>query len=406
MENTLKNSLDADIYNVAPCYFLSISQNGLISRINETFLNALGYKADEVIHKLKFTELLTVGSKIFYQTHFYPLIKLHGTFNEVFLSFCTKSGQEIPVLLNARQIGYDDIFEIHCGGIQIAQRNRFEKEILEAKKVSEKALLENEALIALKTELEQHQELLEERLRRLTQHTTDQMQINMLLSHDLQEPIRKIALFSNKLLANEALDIDTDSHMLIQKINQSAGAMRELVVSIQQYLSLDHSLLKMSEFKMNEAVQLVIDKMDIDESDPTVKISIGPLPFLKGDFSLISNIFGHLISNSLNFRDRSKSRLEITISAELVEQNIFVKLEHKYKYKEFIRITYSDNGIGFDNALENEMFVLFRKAHDVKEGLGIGLSYCKKIVELHNGSISARSAGAGKGATFTILLPA
>lgn len=404
MENKLENSFAEDIYNVAPCYFLSLSQEGLVTRINKTFLSALGYTAEEIINTKKFTELLTVGSKIFYQTHFYPLIKLHGTFNEIFLSFCTKDGEDLPVLLNARQIGSNDIFEIHCGGIQIAQRNRFEKEILEAKKVSEKALLENEALVALKTELELHQELLEERLRKLAQHTADQKQINTLLSHDLQEPIRKIALFSNKLLADAALHFNSDSLSLIHKINHAAGGMRELVVTIQEYLSLDDSQLKISEFKISEAVQRAVNRMDIDGSDPTLKIHLPVLPVMKGDVTLISNLFEHLISNSIKFKDKTKASVEIDLSADVVEKNIFVELEHKYKYKEFIKITYTDNGIGFDNALQNEMFVLFRKAHDVREGLGIGLSFCKKIVELHNGFISAKSSP-GKGATFTILIP-
>lgn len=405
MENKLENSFASDIYNVAPCYFLSLSHEGIVTRINLTFLSALGYTADEVINTKKFTELLTVGSKIFYQTHFYPLIKLHGTFNEIFLSFRTKSDEDLPVLLNARQIGSDDVFEIHCGGIQIAQRNRFEKEILEAKKVAEKALLENEALVTLKTELEYHQELLEERLRKLTQTTANQRQINMLLSHDLQEPIRKIALFSNKLLADPALVIHLDSLTLIHKINKASIAMRELVVSIQQYLSLDETQLQLSEFKIDEAVQLAIDKRVIDRSNAAIKIDLPSLPVIKGDFTLITNLFDHLLSNSLKFRDNSKVTLEIGLSADVVEQNIFIELEHKYKYKEFLRLTYTDNGIGFDNTLENEMFVLFRKAHDIQEGLGIGLSYCKKIVELHHGFISAKS-DIGKGATFIILLPA
>ena len=405
MENKLENSFAADIYNVAPCYFLSLSHEGIVTRINLTFLNALGYAVDEVINTKKFTELLTVGSKMFYQTHFYPLIKLHGTFNEIFLSFRTKSGEDLPVLLNARQIGSEDVFEIHCGGIQIAQRNRFEKEILEAKKVAEKALLENEALVTLKTELEYHQELLEERLRKLTQSTADQRQINMLLSHDLQEPIRKISLFSNKLLADPTLDINSDSLTLISKINKASIAMRELVITIQHYLSLDEMQLQLSAFKIDEAVQLAIDKLDIGGSTQALKIHLPSLPVIKGDFTLITSLFDHLLSNSLKFKDETKASIEISLSADIVEQNIFVELEDKYKYKEFIRINYTDNGIGFDNALENEMFTLFRKAHDIKEGLGIGLSYCKKIVDLHNGFISAKS-DVGKGATFTILLPA
>jgi sigma-B regulation protein RsbU (phosphoserine phosphatase) len=381
-----------------------VSNEGLVTLINAPFLASLGYTAEEVVNRKKFTDLLTVGSKIFFQTHFFPLIKLHGKFNELFLSFITRSGEELPVLLNAVMTGNDEVFEIHCGGLQIAQRNRFEKELLEAKKVAEKALLENEALVTLKAELEHHQELLERRLQKLTQSTADQKQINVLLSHDLQEPLRKIALFSGRLLTDAALIRDTVSWKQVRKINKATETMREIVINIQQYLSLDETRIATSCFPLETAFNQALKRAHTGPDDPLVHVLTTSLPEVKADYELMCLMFHHLIGNSLKFKDPDKTRLEISLSTDVVEQNIFVELEDKYKYKEFLRITYSDNGIGFDNALATEMFALFRKAHDVKEGLGIGLSYCKKIAELHNGFISARSDN-GKGANFVILLP-
>lgn len=394
-----------DVYSLISIYTFSFSDSGLITRMNPAFLAALGYGEEEIVGKKKLSGLLTVGSKIFFQTHFFPLIKLHGKFSEIMLSFLSHDGKEIPVLMNAALAGNEAAFEIHCGGMHIAQRNRFEKEIIEARKIAEKALSDNEALTEVKKQLEQHQELLEMRLQQLSQRVAEQQQINMLLSHDLQEPLRKISIFSDQLLVEDHASIDAGAAQTLQKIRQTVDKMRRLVVSMQSYLSIDEKRYLPVKLSLEAAVRAALAKVRIEKETEGVHLHIDALPELAADYPMIITLFSELLSNSLKFRDKNKAALEISISSDVIEQNIFVEMENRYKYKEYLRLIYKDNGIGFDNAFAEEIFVPFRKAHDAEEGLGIGLSHCKKIVELHKGTISARSMP-GQGAAFTILFPA
>jgi sigma-B regulation protein RsbU (phosphoserine phosphatase) len=398
------NTINTDLYNTSPSFLFSFSQKDLlVSSMNATFLYRLGYTLEEVARVKKITDLLTVGSKIFYQTHFAPLLKLHGKFNEIFLSFVSKSNEELPVLLN---VVFDETREVfHCGGLQIDQRNRFEKELMEAKKVAEKALLENEMLNHYKSQLELNQAQLEQRLQELSQKNSEHQQINSIISHDLQEPLRKVCMFSDKLLNEDNSTFKEEATIYLRKINNASGKMRELIIHLQRFLSLNEKQVSISSVNLNTALEKAKLKNCGDPvAAASVFFSTDPLPTLQSDPELMVSIFDELISNSIKFRDIEKPDLKISISCELISQNVFKKLEKKYLYADYFRIVYSDNGIGFDPRHVNEIFSIFRKAH-AQEGIGIGLSYCKKIMELHQGSITAKGIK-GEGAVFTLLFPA
>jgi sigma-B regulation protein RsbU (phosphoserine phosphatase) len=403
-KSTIKKSSLADLYNLMPGYFLSFSHEGLVTHINNTFLGDLDYTASDVIGLKNFNDLLTVGSRIFFQTHFYPLIKLHGKFNEIFLSFLTKNGEELPVLLNVKLEGDGEEFEIHCAGLQITQRNRYEKEILEAKNVAEKALLENEALNHYKQQLESNLEDLEKRLKALALKNHEHQQINMIISHDLQEPLRKVSIFSDKIISLKGSILDLEVLNDLKKIDSASRKMRDLVINLQQFLSLNETRLAPERVNLKTVIQQAQQQLGMDSNNPSLRLTIGDMPGLNADKQLLANLFYQLLHNSLKFRDHNKPKLDINIVADIVEQNIFKHLDYKYNYKEFIRITYTDNGVGFSNSFATEIFSLFRKAHDTEEGLGIGLAYCKKIMELHEGIISA-SSKQGQSTTFTLHFP-
>jgi len=175
------------IYNLSPGYLFSFLKDGTISRMNSALLGGLGYSAEEVQHILKIEDLLTLGSGIFFQTHLFPLIKMQGSAKELFVVFKSKANVKLPVLLNVViEKDGNDIAEIHCAGLEISNRNQFEKELNEAKNIAEKALLENKDLTRLKKELELNQHLLEKQLQQITRFNYEHSQISKVLSHDLQ----------------------------------------------------------------------------------------------------------------------------------------------------------------------------------------------------------------------------
>lgn len=391
------------IYHTTPCYLVSFSNEGLITRINNAFLQHLGYAADEVVHKKKLTEMLTIGSKIFFDTHFYPLIKMHGKANEIFLSFKTENGNDLPVLLNVHLEATGDIFEVHCGGMQISNRNRFEKELLEAKRTAENALLENRELIELKTQLQKHQELLEHQLSLLSRINSEHKQINKVLSHDLQEPIRKISLFSKRLVNEYSDTINPYILTYLQKIGASSDKIRDLISSMDRFLSLDQKKIHLERTDLAVIFEKGKEMSGCNNRKEVTFIQSSTLP-VDGDRKLLALLFKELLENSIKFRKKGGVGLQIQVSCEYIMRNIFEKLEGKYRYARFVRITYSDNGEGFENHYADKIFNLFEKANINEAGLGLGLAHCKKIIGLHNGTISA-SGKVGCGATFTISLP-
>ncbi|WP_434684932.1 diguanylate cyclase domain-containing protein [Pseudanabaena minima] len=128
------------ILNRAPCGFLSFTDDSKILMINITLLEMLGYQIDE-LHGKKIELILPIGSRIFYQTHFSPLLKLHNKAEDIYFALQTKQGKDIPMLINAVRQRHEETFVSNCILIPISQRIHYENEILKAKKVAETAIL-------------------------------------------------------------------------------------------------------------------------------------------------------------------------------------------------------------------------------------------------------------------------
>lgn len=398
------NSLE-DLYNHTPCYLFSFLPDGYLTRMNFPFLNKLGYTSEELVGSKKITDILTIGSKIFFQTHFHPLLMLHGKADEIYLSFLSKNKEEIPVLLNVQLNDQPINKEYHCGGMQIAQRDRFEKAILEAKHVAEQALYDNEELTRTKKELEHHQEQLEKRLQNLAHMNQEHQQITRVISHDLQEPIRKLSLFTDRVMEGSAEVLHPRLMEMLSKINRSSKKIRELVIKMQQYLTIQEDPFCPTEINPGKAFKEASEKAGVTTIATGIRFSVPDFPPITADYNLIVNLFYELLTNAIKFRKAGNSTLEISLTAELIEKNIYREMGNKYRYANFLRVTFTDNGKGFDQVYAPNVFALFVKADHSEEGQGIGLAYCKKIMELHRGEISVRSAS-GKGTTFTLLFPA
>jgi signal transduction histidine kinase len=139
-----------ELLNFAPCGYLSFTDDGLIVAVNFTLSELLEYPPDYLSGKI-IDSILPIASRIFYQTHFFPLLKLHGKLEEIYFSLRAKQGNDIPMLINAVRRIQGESFVNNCIFIPIRQRIQFEDEILKAKKVAEAACLaQKQAEIALR----------------------------------------------------------------------------------------------------------------------------------------------------------------------------------------------------------------------------------------------------------------
>jgi two-component system CheB/CheR fusion protein len=240
----------------------------------------------------------------------------------------------------------------------------------------------------------------------LEQSNSDLQQFASVASHDLQEPLRKIQMFSK--IIKESIEENgngssEDTSHYVDKIIHSSGRMRSLITDVLNYsrLSDNNSTFEMTD--LNEIVKGTLEDFELTIKEKNAKIEVGDLPVLPVIPGQIRQVFQNLISNALKFSKKNVPPL-IRITSQPLAKRSFMSMIQKDG--PFYAITIADNGIGFDPQFSNNIFNLFQRLHskDKFEGTGIGLAITKKIIEKHNGLIRADSKE-GVGATFVIILP-
>jgi signal transduction histidine kinase len=222
-------------------------------------------------------------------------------------------------------------------------------------------------------------------------------------SHDLQEPLRKIHIFSERLSSEYAEQLDEKGKKYISRIQIATIRLQTLIKDIMTFskVSAEKNAFKVCD--MTALVNEVITEMEDDIENKKAEIKVEKLPSIPVIPTLMRPLFHNLIHNALKY-SRDDIKPEIRIYAEYDAG--FSKSNNQEVKNKYCRIFIEDNGIGFEQSYAEQIFDMFKRLHhhNEYEGTGIGLALCKKIVEEHNGYISARSV-IGEGSTFIISLP-
>lgn len=226
-------------------------------------------------------------------------------------------------------------------------------------------------------------------------------QFAYIASHDLQEPLRKIQTFSG-MLQNNLNNAET-THFYVDKIKSSAQRMAELIKSVLNYSKLSKSVIELEDVDLNELIENIKIDFELLIFEKNARIVSSDLPVVKGIPLQLTQLFSNLMGNSLKFSDKNP---EINIASRIISSQEIARFPNWQSNTEYYEITFSDNGIGFEKQYARQIFDMFQRLHDKQSysGTGIGLALCKRIVENHNGFISATSE-IGAGATFFIYLP-
>ena len=385
-----------------PCACLVFGDEGTIEFVNVYLCEALGYTTDELIGQ-KLDRVLTLSSRLFYQTHFFPLLRLNGKVSEIFFMLRSKAGESIPVMVNATRDANGEKAINLAIFITVWERQKYESEILESKKKLQNTLESNEVLKNLQTQLEEHQQKLDRQIAALTQRNQEYVQLNKVLSHDLQEPIRKIAIYLDMVMSAV---ISTDNPPLYAqylKIQSSVTRLQSLAQCLQQFVGVEanEDSLSLIEPK-NLILQASAAAIEATEFSD-FKLEIDEVPPLEARARQVRLLFTELIKNAIQNR-QPHVPLHITVRSTTVEENSYRFSQDKYRYVDYVRLEIADNGTGFDEQYATYVMGLFNKLNPESEGMGMGLSLCKKIVSNHYGAIQVKSRK-DIGSTFIITLP-
>ncbi len=224
-------------------------------------------------------------------------------------------------------------------------------------------------------------------------------EFTVIASHDLQEPLRKIAFYTERFSKREEDGLQEESRLDIQRLLAGVSRMQDLIRALSEYSRVTPQNPQFEPINLNLLLPRINFEMEAELKQTGATISIDPLPIIEADGTQMELLFRNLIQNALKFR-RNGVCPQIHIYGNLMQYQL-----NTYEVP-MLEISVQDNGIGFNEKYLDRIFKVFQRLHSTSKfsGTGIGLATCKKIVELHHGHITAKSQP-GEGSTFIISLP-
>ncbi len=248
---------------------------------------------------------------------------------------------------------------------------------------------------------------------KMKQHTIDLQRSNedleqfaYVASHDLQEPLRKIRSFGDRLAIRYRDQLEGQGVDFIHRMQSAATRMQTLIEDLLSYSRVSRTTDVFQPLDMNLIMSEVLDDLDIQIKREGALIKVSNIPTIKGEKIQIKRLLQNLINNAIKFHKPDQKPV-VNINSQLVKHTQIEKeLGLSLPDVPYVRIVIKDNGIGFEEQYAEKVFNIFQRLHGRMEfeGTGIGLAICRKIIMNHNGYITVQSK-VDVGSEFVIVLP-
>jgi PAS domain S-box-containing protein len=355
-----------DLYEHAPCGYLSLLPDGIIGRVNTTFLEWTGFDRDALIGRRRFLDLLSVGGRIYYETHFQPLLRMQGFVREIAFDITRRHGERLPVLVNAVHRDYDSAGPItRVTVFDATDRRRYERELLAARDRAETAARVKSELVAM-------------------------------ISHDLRGPLSAMTTAVALLETSAPTPRQAKYIRVLKSSTTHALALVGSVLDLSR-LESGRTPLRADDFAIRELVDEVaasaraVQKPDVEI---TARVSEAVPERLVGDRAKMGQVLANLMMNAVKFTHRGF----VTLVVEVLETtDASVTLE----------IVVSDSGIGIPADRLPHIFDEFSQASDEIAmkygGTGLGLAISRRLLQLYGSELHVTST-VGQGSSFSFPL--
>jgi sigma-B regulation protein RsbU (phosphoserine phosphatase) len=362
-----------DLYENAPCGYLSLRTDGRIAKANRTFCRWTGYAPDDLIGK-RLHDFLNIAGRIFYETHFAPLLRMQGFFNEVALDFVKKDGEPFPVLVNAAERKNADgrpLF-IRLTVFNATDRRRYERELLKAR----------DELKALTATLEKRvAEATAKQLRSDTALTAQREDAELreqfiaVLGHDLRNPLASISA-GTQLLQKSKLNERAEA--IVMMMQKSVVRMASLIDNVLDFARgrLGGGItLTLSAQPLEPALQQVVDELQSTHPETIIKTDFALTKPVTADPVRIGQLFSNLLGNALTYGTEGEP---VTVIAKTEEQ---------------FELAVCNAGKPITAAAMKRLFYPFSRGEvrPSQQGLGLGLYIASEIAKAHGGTIDVTS---------------
>lgn len=254
------------------------------------------------------------------------------------------------------------------------------------------------------TERKEYEKQLVQSNKELKRSNEDLEQFAYVASHDLQEPLRKIRAFGDRLTTKYAASLDEQGADYIFRMQSAASRMQILIQDLLTFSRVSRVEVDFELLEPEHIMKEVLDDVDVLIKREEATVEIKSIPSFCGDRSQVKRVFQNLITNAVKFHKPGEKPVVQVQGVLMRESEIFIELGISLPNSEYVRISVKDNGIGFEEKYTEKIFSIFQRLHGrtAYEGTGIGLAICRKIVDNHNGYIIAKSVE-NEGSEFIVI---